>query len=118
MPDTWRDRARRVILARIGLWLAGRGAGECLDLAAAYRLRQLPLADRADLARFVNRGYPFVERACHPYRVWCRELRALRRQLGLPERTGAVPPADLGDLSPADRIAALEHALAHARVAL
>ena len=57
---TWRERAQRAI---------------------AEVRRAHPEAAGPELKRFLRDAYPFGQRAYHPYRIWCEEV---RRALGLP----------------------------------
>lgn len=58
---TWRDHARPII---------------ALAIAEAQELGM----DEKEMKRFISSKYPYGERAMHPYKIWCNEVRV---QLGL-----------------------------------
>lgn len=55
MKASWRTRAQSVI---------------------AETLKAHPTATGKELKRILREAYPFGERAMHPYKVWCEEVKA------------------------------------------
>jgi hypothetical protein len=58
----WRDAARKIV-------------GDCLAGAHA-----MGVTDPKELRQLLKAAYPFGQRAMHPYKIWCDEVRL---QLGL-----------------------------------
>lgn len=90
MSKTWRDRARPII-ARV--------------------LAELNGEPEADIKAALAAAYPFGERAMHPYKIWCDEIRIQRgkkkiktRQKGeQPQSKSSPGQSDLFPDSPATR---------------
>lgn len=66
---TWRERARLIIDAQAGEWILRHGEPQDAD-------------QRKALLKFVNASYPWGERAMHPYKSWCREMREFKIRQG------------------------------------